>query len=155
MSVVSNPYDPITLCDRLRTASKVTRELISEIVEKACRRLPSLGQNEATARLKRLIEAEAWADTALALIELELPLWQVRRIAYDQGEWYCALSRERELPEWLDRSTEARHADLALALLCAFAEARSVTKSTPQSSVPSAPRALDPPYEPVCCDHFD
>jgi len=40
----------------------------------------------------------------LALIDLELPPWQVRRIAYDEGEWHCALSRQRELPDWLDQS---------------------------------------------------
>jgi hypothetical protein len=25
-------------------------------------------------------------DAALALIDLELPMWQVRRLAYDEGE---------------------------------------------------------------------
>ena len=57
---------------------------------------------------------QAWTDAALALIDLELPMWQLRRIAYHDGEWYCVLSRECELPDWLDRSIEARHADLAL-----------------------------------------
>jgi len=32
-----------------------------------------------------LIGSEAWTDSALALIDLELPQWQVRRIAYDEA----------------------------------------------------------------------
>ena len=68
----------------------------------------------------------AWTDAALALIELELPQWRVRRLAYDDGEWYCSLSRGRELPDWLDQPVEGRHADLALAILSAFVEGASV-----------------------------
>jgi hypothetical protein len=45
------------------------------------------------------------------------PLWHIRRIAYDAGEWHCAISRQRELPDWLDQSIEARHPDLALAMM--------------------------------------
>jgi len=40
-----------------------------------------------------LIPIKPGTDAALALIDLELPQWQVRRIAYDAGEWHCALSR--------------------------------------------------------------
>ncbi len=98
----------------------MTPKLMSELVASVCRRFPSLGQPEKTARIRELIQLRAWTDAALALIDLELPFWQVRRIAYDEGEWYCALSRERELPDWLDRSVEARHPDLALAILGAF-----------------------------------
>ena len=98
----------------LRNAQGMTRPLMLEIIDKACRRFPSLGQTERTARLMRLIDAEAWADAALALLELELPLWHVRRIAYDEGEWHCALSRERELPDWLDAAVEGCHGDLAI-----------------------------------------
>jgi len=98
----------------------MTRPLMLDIIDQACRRFPSRGRSERSARIMRLVDAEAWTDAALALIEFELPLWQVRRIAYDEGEWHCALSRERELPDWLDAAVEARHADLALALLSAF-----------------------------------
>ena len=101
-----------------------------------------------------MIASEAWTDAALALIDLELPLWQVRRIAYDEGEWYCALSRERELPDWLDQSTEARHADLALAILSAFVEAQRVAAPSSRPSVPAVSRDTNPLYEPVCCDNF-
>jgi hypothetical protein len=101
-----------------------------------------------------LIDAEAWADAALALLELELPQWQVRRIAYDDGEWYCALSRERELPDWLDQSIEAQHPDLALALLSAFVDARVQNAEATRPSVPSVRPAPDSLYEPMLSDSF-
>lgn len=146
--------NPLALGDRLRAAHAVTAEMMSEVIGKTCRRFPSMGQTEKTARIERLIGSEAWTDAALALIDLELPLWQVRRIAYDEGEWYCALSRERELPDWLDRSIEARHPDLALAILGAFVEVQHIAAPASRPSVPSVSRDVSPLYEPLCCDNF-
>ena len=154
MPLLSKHRDPGELDDRLREAHTVTSELMSEVIGEACRRFPSAGQTEKTARIERLIKTGAWTDAALALIDLELPLWQVRRIAYDEGEWYCALSRERELPDWLDRSIEARHADLALAILSAFVDAQRIAAPSSKTSVPAVPRDANPLYEPVCCDNF-
>jgi len=154
MPLLSDIRDPGELSDRLRDADAVTAGLMSEVIGEACRRFPSMGQSEKTARIERLIGSGAWTDAALALIDLELPLWQVRRIAYDEGEWYCALSRERELPDWLDRSIEARHADLALAILSAFVDAQRITAPGSRTSVPTVPRDVNPLYEPVCCDNF-
>jgi hypothetical protein len=113
-----------------------------------------MGQTEKTARIERLIGSEAWTDAALALIDLELPQWQVRRIAYDEGEWHCALSRQRELPEWLDQSVEARHADLALAILSAFVDVQRVTAPSSRTSVPTMPRDASALYDPVLTDNF-
>ena len=154
MSTILQDFDPASLGERLRSAQAITRPLMLDLIEEACRRIPSLGPSERTTRLLRLIDAEAWADAALALLELELPLWQVRRIAYDEGEWYCALSRERELPDWLDSSVEGRHSDLALALLSAFTEAQAHTAEASRPSVPSVRQTAIPLYEPVSCDHF-
>jgi hypothetical protein len=154
MPLLSEHRDPLELSDRLCTAHAVTTELMSDIVGAACRRFPSMGQTEKTARIERLIGSEAWTDAALALIDLELPLWQVRRIAYDEGEWYCALSRERELPDWLDRSIEARHADLAMAILTAFVEAQRIAAPSSRPSVPAVSPDANPLYDPVCCDNF-
>ena len=142
------------LSDRLHTAHAVTAGLMSEIIGEACRRFPSMGQSEKTVRIERLLRSEAWTDAALALIDLELPLWHVRRIAYDEGEWYCALSRERELPDWLDRSVETRHADLPLAILSAFVEAQRIAAPSSRPSVPAVSRDANPLYEPACCDNF-
>ena len=154
MTAALRRYDPPSLGDRLRYAQAMTRPLMIEIIEQACRRIPALGQSGRTARLARLIDAEAWADAALVLMELELPMWQVRRIAYDEGEWHCALSRERELPDWLDAAVEARHADLALALLSAFLEVRTLAVDVSRPSVPSVRPVPDPLCEPVVCDNF-
>jgi hypothetical protein len=154
MTAALRYYDPPSLSERLRDAHAMTRPLMLEIIDHACRRFPSLGQSERTARVMRLIDAEAWADAALALMEIELPLWQVRRIAYDEGEWHCALSRQRELPDWLDAAVEARHTDLALALLSAFIEVQASAAEVSRPSVPSVRPALDPLYEPVGCDNF-
>jgi len=154
MNLLSEHRDPQELGERLRGAHVVTAGLMSEIVDTACRRFPSMGQSDKTARIERLISSEAWTDAALALIDLELPLWQVRRIAYDEGEWYCALSRERELPDWLDRSIEARHEDLALSILSAFVEVQRSTLPSSKPSVPTVPRAAKALYPPICADNF-
>src|SRR5260370_23111736 len=123
MPHLSKHRDPGELNDWFRDAHAVTAELLSEVIGETCRRFPSVGQAGKTAQIERLIQSGAWTDAALALIDLELPQWKVRRIAYDGGEWYCALSRERALPDWLARSIETRHADLALALFSAFVPA--------------------------------
>jgi hypothetical protein len=145
MLVFSERHDGLD--DRLHDAPALTTDLISEVVGTPSRRLPP--------RIERLIESGAWTDAALALLELELPQWQLRRLAYDEGEWHCALSRQRELPEWLDdRSVESHHADLTLAILSAFVDARHRSALPGRASVPAAPRAANPLYEPVCCDNF-
>ena len=154
MSLLSAPSTTGELSDRLRESHAMTSELISDIIRAACRRFPSTGQTAKTARNERLIQLHAWTDAALALIDLELPQWQIRRLAYDDGEWYCALSRQRELPDWLDQSIEARHADLALAILGAFVEVQRVSTPSPRTSVPAVTRDASRPYEPVCSDNF-
>jgi hypothetical protein len=154
MLLISKHYEPANLNDRLRNANAVTAELMSEIIDKTCRRFPSMGQADKTARIERLIGSGAWLDAALALIDMELPQWQVRRIAYDEGEWYCALSRERELPEWLDQSIEAYHADLALAVLSAFVDARHASLPSSRTSVPGYQRDTNPLYVPMLSDNF-
>ena len=154
MLALSKNHDPGQLDDRLRDADAVTRELISEVVGATCRRFPSIGQSEKTARIEQLIGSEAWTDLALALIDLELPQWQVRRIAYDEGEWYCALSRQRELPEWLDQSIEAHHADLPLAILSAWVEAQRIAAPSSRTSVPVVPREASALYGALLTDNF-
>jgi hypothetical protein len=146
--------DALELPARLRDADAVTAGLLSDVIATACRRFPSLAQPEKTARIERLIASSAWTDAVLALIELELPQWQVRRIAYDEGEWHCALSLQRELPEWLDQSIEAHHPDLPLAMLAAFVEARLAAARSSQTSVPAVPYDANASYAPLCCDNF-
>ena len=145
---------PTALGDRLRDAYGVTAEFLSDIISETCRRFPFTEGSAKGARFARLVQSQAWTDAALALIDLELPQWQVRRLAYDEGEWYCALSRQRELPDWLDQSIETRHADLALAILSAFVEARRASATSSRTSVPAVPQRANSSYEPVCSDNF-
>ena len=81
MPLPSHPHDADEFADRLRRADMATAELVADIIAGVCRRFPSLGQRGKTARVERLIRSGAWTDVALALIELELPQWQIRRIA--------------------------------------------------------------------------
>jgi hypothetical protein len=154
MFILAESQTPAELGDRLRNAYAVTAEFLSDIASQTCRRFPSVSQSGKTARIERLIQSAAWTDAALALIDLELPQWQLRRIAYDEGEWHCALSRERELPDWLDQSAEGRHADLALAILSAFVEAQRLSARTDRTSVPMVPQKADAFYQPVLSDNF-
>jgi hypothetical protein len=147
-------HDLGELNTRLRDAGAADAALVNEVISAACRRYPSLGQTEKTRRLEQLIRSTAWTDVALALIDLELPMWQIRRLAYDEGEWYCALSRERELPNWLDRSVDAHHADLSLAILSAFSEARRLSAPEGRTSVPDVDATTRDVYEALPVNNF-
>jgi hypothetical protein len=154
MPILSGLRDTRDLSDRLRDAHAVTSDLLSDVISEACWRFPPIRRTDKTARIERLIGSEAWTDAALALIELELPQWKVRRIAYDAGEWCCALSRQRELPDWLDQSIESRHADLSLAILSAFLDVQRASAPSVRTSVPAVSGGVDALDEPVCCDNF-
>jgi len=141
-----------TLADRLRDECGVTADVLSGVINETCPRLQS-EHSAAAARLERLIQSQAWTDAALAMIDLQLPQWRLRRLVYDGGEWHCALSRRRELPDWLDQPIETHHANRALAILSAFAKARR--DGTPYlTGVHDAPRRTEPAYEPFCSENF-
>ena len=154
MSFLSKPQTSVEPGERLRNTYAATAEFLSDIIGQTRGRFPAASPSGKIARIERLIESGAWTDAALALIDLELPQWQLRRIAYDEGEWHCALSRERELPDWLDQSAEGRHADLALAILSAFVEAQRLGAPADRTSVPIVPRKAGALYEPMLSDNF-
>ena len=142
------------LAGQVSAADEATPELFSEIVVATARRLWVPGEAAKAAQLHDLIEAGALTQAALGLIELELPLWKLRRIAYDEGEWHCAMSRQRELPEWLDQAVEARHASLTLAILSAYIETVGQTELSTAPSRPSVPQTRTEQYEPLYCENF-
>lgn len=152
--LLAQEHDLGWLGERLGEAGEANAAIVADVINTACRRFPSLGQGEKNARVEQLIRSAAWTDVALALLDLELPLWQIRRLAYDEGEWYCALSRQRELPDWLDQSIEARHADLALAILSAFVEAQRISRNESRPSVPVVARSVPIFHEPVSVENF-
>ena len=143
----------IALSGSLCSARAVTAQLVNEVIHAACWRLCALPRSEDRGRIERLVEARAWTDAALALLELELPQWRIRRICYDEGEWCCALSRQRELPDWLDQSIESHHEELSLAILIALVEARR-TRELSGTSVPAVPCRDGLLYSPLGCDNF-
>jgi hypothetical protein len=146
--------DHLALAERLRDAPAATTALLREVMDRTERRVVRRGDRERSVRIDRLIAAGACADAALALIDLKLPNWRLRRIAYDGGDWHCALSRERELPDWLDDAVEAWHADLTLAILGALIEAQRISERPTRSSVPAVPFEADPLLIVACCDNF-
>jgi hypothetical protein len=138
--------------EALQQASAPTAGLFSKVMQGACARLPALKGLGSVTRLERLIDAGAWAEAALALVELEMPAWSVRRLACESGEWVCSLSRQPNLPIAVDDTAEASHEVLALAILRAVIEVRrrsaaAETKSAVPSVAASSPRMF-------CCDSF-
>jgi hypothetical protein len=81
MSILAKTQTSAELGDRLRNTYAVTAEFLSDFISQTCRRFPSTSQSGKTARIERLIQSGAWTDATLALIDLELPQWQLRRIA--------------------------------------------------------------------------
>jgi hypothetical protein len=148
MRLAAGYHDFDELADPAQATAAVIAGILGGSDHSASRRQHADG----AAKIARLMQSGARIDAALALIALELPQWQLRRIAYDGGEWHCALSRTRELADWLDQSAEGRHADLALALLNALVEAQQVATSSRQPS--ALPRLTDAMCEPLCCDNF-
>jgi hypothetical protein len=147
-------HDEIPPPDWLRDAAVAAVPFVRQVVDSTRRRSPYPGRAGKVRHLERCIAAEAWADVALALIDLELPQWRLRRLVYDGGEWHCALARHGELPEWLDQSVEARHCDLSLALLEAFLEAQQIACPAAGPSVPATGADIAAFCTPLCCDNF-
>lgn len=142
------------LAERLRLAPTVTPALLAEITRTACGRSARMGHADSVARASRLIEAGAWTDAALALIAIELPFWKLRRLAYDGGVWHCALSRQCELPEWLDQAVETSHRDLSLAILEALAEALQRSILADDRRARTVPSIRSDHVAQLCCDNF-
>jgi hypothetical protein len=137
--------------ESIAAATAVTPRLVADLIAESGIRLPAPDSADA-ARLRRLIDAEAWTDVALALVEIGLPDWKLVRLVVDGGEWFCALSRHWQLPDSLDDAVEGRHEILPLAILAAFAEARRSPARL--RSVPASRLAQINSFEPVCCDNF-
>ena len=78
------------LVEQLRLAPTPTSELISDVIVGAFSVLKRTGK---AALIDRLIESGAWTDAALALVEIELPAWKLRRLVLEDGEWLCSLSK--------------------------------------------------------------
>ena len=143
--------------DQLSRARVVTPDLMSKVVAAACSRIAMPSCAGKAARISRLLELEAWTEAALALVELEVPQWRLRRLVNEEGVWLCSLSKQWNLPVWLSDNAESRHESLPLAILSALIEARqcgeppSIRAAT---SVPQCGIEASSPVEIMCCENF-
>lgn len=142
------------LSKRIQDASAPDERLFADVIANACPRALVMVEMRKAARLKQLIESSAWTDAALALLELELPQWKVRRIVCDDDEWHCRLSAQPWLPQGFDDVVETFHSELALAILAAVVQARQQTVTAPRSDEPPAGVVLGPDPIRICCDNF-
>jgi hypothetical protein len=141
------------LTDRLRRALAPASGLVADAIVEAIAIRVLKGGGKVT-QIHRLIEAGAWTDAALALIDIELPTWKLRRLVHEDGEWLCSLSRQPKLPAELDDSADARHEVLALAILSALVEARRKTGAVLATSTPTVGQVRPTSSNAICCDSF-
>jgi hypothetical protein len=132
----------------------LTPALIRHVIADGCVRLPALASAGKTTKIDRLVEVGAWCDAALALIEIELPAWSVRRIVHEDGEWFCSLTRQPNLPVPLDDTADASHEILPLAILGAFFEAHRRMRAVRDTNAPTVPQVRASSGSAICCDNF-
>jgi hypothetical protein len=142
------------LAEEIRLSSMVTPDLFADVAAVACRRLPLLRTAGKAGSLDQLIAANAWHDAAFNLIGVELPMWKLRRLVYEDGEWLCSLSRQPNFPATFDETVDGVHEEPALAVLLAFIEARRRGDAAYEGSVPIARSARPASGYVACCDNF-
>lgn len=143
-----------TLAGQVRAADDATSEMLVRTAVESCQRLSTPNETANAARLRKLIDAGASTEAAIALIELDLPQWKLRRVTYDEGEWHCAVSRQRELPDWLDQAVEASHESLTLAILSVYVETLRQVEASRVPGRPSVPQIRVEQYDSLCCGNF-
>jgi hypothetical protein len=141
------------LNEELRIAPEPALDLFAKIIAGVCTRIPVLSKSGKTGMIDRLIECRAWTDAAMALIELELPAWKVRRLVCENGEWLCSLSRYPNCPLEIDDTADGSHEVLPLAILTAFVEARRRASTSPEPALVDS-RVSSGPAGVVCCENF-
>jgi len=142
------------LDEQLRSAPQPAQNLFANIIGSVCTRIPVLSYTAKADRLARLVETGAWTDAALALIELELPAWSVRRLVRESGEWLCSLSRQPNIPPEIDDGVDAVHEVLPLAVLRAFVEARRRCIVASETTVFAVPQLQPAASHFVSCDNY-
>jgi hypothetical protein len=141
------------LQEQIHRAPTITPGLMADVIARACPGVRAQPRSVKT-RILHLIESGAFADATLALLELELPQWKLRRLIYEDGEWHCSLSKHVSLPTELDEMAEANHEDLPLAILYASVEARRQSLTSGKSRPQSVPQVRRMQGYAICCDNF-
>jgi hypothetical protein len=141
------------LADRLTVQAAAGPELFADVM-RACTRIPVLRTAGKTRPLDQLIAAGAWTEAALALIKLELPDWALRRLVHEDGEWFCSLSQQQNLPLAIDDTADAHHPVLPIVILSALIEVWAKVAPQPRSSSHSVPQVRPTSGYAVSCDNF-
>jgi hypothetical protein len=153
------PFDPNheehlqELQAQIHRAHTITPELIADVIARACPRLQAQ-RRAAKSRVIRLIECGAFVDATLALLELELPQWKLRRLIREDDEWHCSISKQLGLPAELDDMAEASHESLSLAILTALVEAQRHSLPAAEDRPKSVPQVRPTRGYAICCDNF-
>ena len=141
------------LQQELHRAHAITSAINPGVIARACPRLQAQ-RLAASTTVIRLIESGAFADAALALLDLELPQWKLRRLIREDDEWHCSLSKQLGLPAEFDEMAEATHESLPLAILIAFVEARHRSFTAGEARPTSVPQIQPAQGYAICCDNF-
>lgn len=156
MLLVPSRVDPLDrLAQRIHLAATPDRDLLRAIMTSGCVRLHAMRAAARARQLESLLDAGAWTEAAIALVELELPVWSMRRLVQDDSMWLCALSRSPALPAEFDEMIETSHESMPLAILAALIEARRVSGAARTSTSRPRPAPSDrcDGYR-ICCDNF-
>jgi hypothetical protein len=156
MLLVPDLVDPLDrLARRIQLAAAPDRDLVSAIMT-SCVRVRALKAAAQARQLERSLNAGAWTEAAIALVELEVPAWTMRRLEQDDGMWFCALSRSPGLPAEFDGMIQTTHESMPLAILAALLEAQRTTKTARASPCrpPPAPGDRRNDGYRICCDNF-
>jgi hypothetical protein len=154
MSLASSHAEDLReLQEQIRRARTVTPGLMADVMARACPRLQAQTRT-AKAKVVGLIDAGAFTDAALTLLELELPHWKLRCLIREDDEWHCSLSKQLRLPAEFDDMSECNHETLALAVLGAFVEARRRHLTACESRPRSVPLVYPVEGCTICCDNF-
>jgi hypothetical protein len=153
LSRVKYEDDLEALADRVKSATAPTSDLFYD-VRNACPRLRVINGSGKVSGIDRFIEAGAWYDAALALIAVEIPAWSIRRLIREDGEWFCSLTREPNLPLTLDDTVDVSHQSLPLAIIGALLQVRRRVEAARVARAPTVPHLRAVSDLAICCDNF-
>src|ERR1700721_2626809 len=86
--------------DELGSTLAVHAEMLSAVLDLMAARCALPDRDGRTQRIRALIDAQAWTDAALAIVDLDHAR-TVRQLGHDDGEWYCGLGSRGGLPDLL------------------------------------------------------
>jgi hypothetical protein len=146
---------PNELRDALDGASAPAADLLSSALDLMSTHCALPDRADRARRIRALIDAQAWIDAALAIVDLDRS-HAVRQISHDDGEWSCRIGSRWAIPDWLDNSVQFTHRVLPLAILGALLDARAQSEEAvaPATSVPLSRSGRGYAIPAVSCDNY-